>query len=127
MRKIETAMIAAIREAIGDPYTDGPQFKGGNTVVFANGNGVVHTPNFTRWIEVIFYDTVIALIEPQCGRISLYTGGHYTATTKSRLNAILSELSDGLYIEQRKGQWFKCKGGYTYDRFTEGSTVTLRP
>ncbi len=126
MRKIETAMIDAIRSAIGDLYADGPQFKQGNTVVFCNGSGLAHTLSFTRWIEVIFRGTVIALIEPECSRLSLYSGGFKTATTKSRLNAILRSLSDGFYIEQRKGEWTVGKGGYYYDRFSEGFPVTLR-
>ena len=127
MRKIESAMIQAIRDAISDPYTKGQQFKGGNTIVFCNGNGVVHAPGFTRWIEIIFHNTVIALIEPQTSRISLYTGGYKTPTTKSRLNAILGSFSNGFYIEQKKGEWVKCKGGYVYDKFTEGDCVTLWP
>ena len=125
MRKIEAAMIAAIREAIADPYTDGQQFKKGNTVVFCNGSGVVGTPNFDRWIEVIFHNTVIALIEPQTGRFSLYTKGFRTATAKSRINAILGSLSNGLYIYQKQGEWIVGKGGYRYDSFHEGYPVTL--
>jgi hypothetical protein len=125
MRKIESAMIAAIREAIADPYTDGQQFKKGNTIVFCNGSGVVGTPNFSRWIEVIFHNTVIALIEPQTGRLSLYSGGFRTATTKSRLNAILSSLSNNLYIAQKNGEWYIGKGGYRCDSFSEGYPVTL--
>ena len=125
MRKIETAMVDPIRSAISDPYADGSQFNQGNTVVFCNGSGVAHTPNFARWIDVIFYGTTIALIEPQCNRLSLYSGGVRTATTKSRLNAILRSLSDGFYIEQRKGEWTVGKGGFHYDRFCEGFPVTL--
>lgn len=118
-------MVAAIRAAIADPYCDGRQFKGGNTIVFCNGSGVVGTPSFTRWIEVILCDTVIALIEPQAGRLSLYTKGNKTATIKSRINAILQSLSNGLYVYEQKGQWIVGKGGYRYDNFCEGFPVTL--
>lgn len=125
MRKLEAEMITAIREAIADPYIDGQQFKKGNTVVFCNGSGVVGTPSFTRWIEVILHNTVIALIEPQTGRLSLYTKGFRTVTTKSRINAILGSLSNGLYIYQQRGEWIIGKGGYRYDSFYEGFPVTL--
>jgi hypothetical protein len=125
VKKLETAMIATIREAISDPYTDGQQFKKGNTVVFCYGSGVVGTPNFSRWIEVILYDKVIALIEPQTARLSLYTGGFQTATTISRLNAILESLSNGLYVYRKNGELTVGKGGYRYDSFYEGYPVTL--
>ena len=127
MRKIETAMVAAIREAIADPYCSGPIFRQSNTTVFQTGNGAIRTPNFSRWIEVILYETVVALIEPQAGRLSLYSGGFRTATTKSRLNAILESMGDGFYIAQNKGQWGIYKGGYFYEPFYEGRPFTLRP
>jgi hypothetical protein len=116
MRKVEAAMIAAIRKAIADPYTKGQQFKKDNTVVFCNGSGV---------IEVRLYDTVIALIEPQIRMFGLYSGGFRTTTTKSRLNAVLGAFSNGFLIYQEKGQWYIYKGGRCYDRFDDGFAVTL--
>jgi hypothetical protein len=125
VKKLETAMIATIREAISDPYTDGQQFKKGNTVVFCYHSGVVGTPNFTRWTEVILYDKVIALIQPSRGRLTLYTGGLQTATIISRLNAILKSLSNGLYVYSKNGELTVGKGGYRYESFYEGFPVTL--
>jgi hypothetical protein len=125
MRKVEAAMIAAIRKSIADPYAEGQQFKKDNTVVFCNGSGVVGTPGFSRWIEVILYDTVIAIIEPQTCLIGFYSGGFKTPTTKSRLNAVLGAFSNGFHIYQDKGQWYIYKGGRRYDRFDDGFAVTL--
>jgi hypothetical protein len=118
MRKVEQAMIAAIALRIADPYTEGQQFKKDNTVVFCNGSGV---------IEVILYDTVIAIIEPSSRRISIYSGGLKTTTTKSRLNAILGAFSNGFHIYQEKGQWYIYKGGRRCDRFDDRFAVTLEP
>ena len=123
MRKVEKAMVDAISTTLSDPGVEGPTFKGGNTVVFQTSTD---SPNGYRTLEVIFYDTVICLIEPTT-RFSLYTGGFKTATTKSRLNAILDAISDGFYIAQDKGTWGIYKGGYFYRPFVEGCTFTLRP
>ena len=54
---------------------------------------------------VYLYNNLIAMIGDTW--IELFDGGHQTATTKSRLNAILSAHGcDGEYIFQKKGEWF---------------------
>jgi hypothetical protein len=126
MRKIEAAMISALRETLRDSAFEGQFWKQANTLVWQNHSGTGGTFNHDRWIEVILYSTTICLIEPLAGRLSLYSGGHRTATTKSRLNAILAEIGDGFYIYQRAGNWELWKGGYFYEDFTEGYSLTLR-
>ena len=125
MRKIEARMVEAIRETIADPYLTGQTFKAGNTVVFQTSGGTVRTPNFYRYVEVIFCDTVIALIEPQSGRMTLHSGGYRTVTTKSRLNAILDSMGDNFSIAQDKGEWKLYRNGYFYENFYDGRTFTL--
>lgn len=102
MRKIESQMVSAIREVLADSNFVGQYWKSNNTCVWQNKeNG----PNGRRWIEVILHDTVVALIEPDAVRINLYTKGYRTATTKSRINAVLSEFSGGASVFQKNNEW----------------------
>lgn len=51
--------------------------------------------------------------------IELYTCGYHTNTTKSRLNAILSEHGNGDYIFQKNYEWFVNTNGQVIP-FQEG-------
>lgn len=51
--------------------------------------------------------------------IELYTCGYHTATTKSRLNAILEVHGNGARIYQKDYEWFVSDNGQTIP-FTEG-------
>jgi hypothetical protein len=51
--------------------------------------------------------------------IELYTCGYKTKTTKSRLNAILSDHGNGARVYQRDFEWFVSDNGATVP-FTEG-------
>jgi len=126
MRKIEATMISAIRDTLGDSRFEGRFWHQSNTTVFQTQYGIYNTFSHDRIIEVILSSATICLIEPSASRLSLYTGGYRTNTTKSRLNAILGTMSDGFYICQSKGKWELWKGGYFYDNFTEGCMFTLR-
>ena len=89
MRKIEILMNAAIKA--------GKDFKMDNTeVLYFSG----HDKS-----QVYLYGNLIAEVGPTY--IELFDGGHQTATTKSRLNAILSEHGlPGEYIFQKDYDWF---------------------
>lgn len=90
MRKIEQRMNAAI--------IDERDWKEGNTKV-------VNTDDRT---EVFLYDNKIAEIGDTY--VQLFDGGHRTATTKSRLNAILKEFCiQGECIVQENFEWFVHK------------------
>ena len=54
--------------------------------------------------------------------IELYTCGYYTNTTKSRLNAILSEHGNGARVYQKDFEWFVSDSGNTVP-FTEGMVL----
>lgn len=54
--------------------------------------------------------------------IELYTCGWYTNTTKSRLNAILSEHGNGARIIQEKGEWYLVENGLKVV-FTDGMII----
>ena len=85
-RKIERLMNAAI--------TSGKDWKLNNTEVVACSNVV----------DVFLHGNLIARIGETW--IELFDGGHQSKTTKSRLNAILSEHGCGESIFQKNFQWF---------------------
>ena len=86
MRKIETAMNAAI--------TSEQDWKKDNTKV-VNEEGVS---------LVYLYDNLIAMVGDTW--LELFDAGYQTATTKSRLNAILEKNGNGERIYQKDYQWF---------------------
>jgi hypothetical protein len=87
MRKIETQMNAAIR--------DSKDWKSGNTMV-SSADGVSF---------VFLHGNCIAQIGETFVR--LFDGGWQSATTKSRLNAILFAFGmDGERVFQKNFQWF---------------------
>lgn len=53
---------------------------------------------------VYLYSNLIAMVGDTW--LQLFDGEHQTATTKSRLNAILSKHGNGEYVFQKKGKWF---------------------
>ena len=121
-RKIEAQMNSAIRECLRDSNFVGKYWGKDNTCVFQQKeNG----PNGRRWIEVILHNTVVALIEPDAMRISLYAKNYRTNTTKSRINAVLGEFST-YSIFQKNKQWMYS--GRTWDKeepFYDGLAVGL--
>jgi hypothetical protein len=92
MRKIETQMNAAI--------TAGKDFKLANTEVVACSNVS----------DVFLHGNLIARIGETW--IELFDGGWQSVTTKSRLNAILSEHGiPGECVFQKNFQWFVQQEG----------------
>jgi hypothetical protein len=53
---------------------------------------------------VYLYSNLIAMIGDTW--LELFDGGYQTTTTKSRLNAILSEHGSGEYVYQKNFNWF---------------------
>lgn len=101
MRKIERLMNAAI--------TNGKDFKLDNTEVVACSNVS----------DVYLHGNLIARIGETW--IQLFDGGWQTVTTKSRLNAILSEHGCGdERVFQKKGQWFLSSNDYGTIPFFSG-------
>ena len=87
MRKIERLMNAAI--------TEGRNWASANTSVTMNGNIA----------EVRLHGHLIAEVSAEC--VTLHDGGYQSATTKSRLNAILSQHGlPGEGIFQKNWEWF---------------------
>ena len=87
MRKIERLMNAAISE--------GRDWSSANTSVTMNGNIA----------EVRLHGNLIAEVSDEC--VTLHDGGWQSVTTKSRLNAIMSEhCLPGEGVFQKEWEWF---------------------
>lgn len=86
MRIIEKQMNQAVNKEIN--------WKNSNTQV-VNNDGVS---------EVYLYDNLIALIGDTW--MQIFDGGHQTATTKSRLNSLLSEHGCGERVFSQNFEWF---------------------
>ena len=72
---------------------------------------------FTNHSDVYLYGNLIARIGETY--IELFDGNHQTATTKSRLNAILSEHGcPGEYVFQKNFDWFVNYNGGTIPFFS---------
>ena len=104
MRKIERLMNAAI--------TAGKDFKLDNTEVVSCSNVS----------DVYLHGNLIARIGETW--IELFDGGWQTVTTKSRLNAILSEHGiPGEGVFQKKGEWFFKSNDYGVIPFFSGMRI----
>lgn len=104
MRIIEQQMNTAINKCI--------DWKNGNT-------SVTYSPERDA-SYVYLHGNHIATIGETF--IELYTCGYYTNTTKSRLNAILSEHGNGARVYQKQFGWFVSDRGNTVT-FTEGMVL----
>ena len=96
MRKIENDMIAAIRSR--------NSYKCDNTVVEQGEHG---------YAEVRLHGNRIARLNYNNGVLELSDCGYRTATTKSRLNALLDAFTNtggGQGIYQRAGKWLWKQG-----------------
>jgi hypothetical protein len=92
MRKIETQMNAAIRDSLN--------WKSGNTEVTFDAE--------TQESKVFLFGNHIATIGDNF--VQIFDGGYQSATTKSRLNAILQEHGiKGEGVFQRNFNWFVHK------------------
>ena len=85
MRKIETLMGEAITQALNWKLANTKVTESdGVSYVYLHGNLIAQVGE--TWLE-------------------LYDGGYRSATTKSRLNAILRFCGNGEYIYQKNHQW----------------------
>ena len=103
MRKIETQMNRAI--------VNRNNWSNSNTFVEYNSN--------TNCSTIVLHRTAIAVYDHNTQALKLNTGGWHTNTTKSRLNAILSELITGARVFQHKFNWYLSYNNSTHD-FNDG-------
>tara|TARA_B100000497_G_scaffold115407_1_gene138918 strand:- start:351 stop:689 length:339 start_codon:yes stop_codon:yes gene_type:complete len=91
MRKIERQMIHAIN-------CPGKRW--------SNSNTRVRWSDDQKFVEVLLHGHIIASINYGKHRAVISACGYETVTTKSRLNAILSDLVPGARIHAKNFEWF---------------------
>ena len=103
MRKIEQQMNRAI--------VNKNDWSNSNTKVDYNSN--------TNCSTVVLHRTAIAVYDHNTQALKLNTGGWYSVTTKSRLNAILQGLITVASVFQKYFIWFLNYNNQTHD-FNDG-------
>ena len=103
MRKIERQMNFAI--------SNKGNWAGSNTSVSYNEN--------TNCSSVYLHGHQIATVDHNTNAVKLDSCGYETVTTKSRLNALLSEVKYGCRVFQKNWNWFVSYNNQTQD-FVDG-------
>ena len=86
---------------------------------WSNSNTVVDYNSNTNCSTVVLHRTAIAVYDHNTQALKLNTGGWYSVTTKSRLNAILSEVMYGAGVFQKNFNWFLSYNNQTHN-FNDG-------
>ena len=107
MRKIESQMNSAIRSR--------SSFSSANTSVVIDDNNAAY---------VYLHGNHIATIDND--NVTLFDGGWQSNTTKSRLNAIINEFTDGTKngVFQKNWTWYVTDNGETKE-FENGMTLAI--
>ena len=90
---------------------------------WSNSNTFVEYNSNTDCSTIVLHRTAIAVWDHKNQALKLNTGGWYSVTTKSRLNAILSELIAGARVFQRDFNWFLSYNNQTHD-FMDGMILS---
>jgi len=99
MRKIEQQMNSALlRKA---------NWSGSNTTVQYN--------ELTNCSSILLHGHQIATLDHHTNALKLSSCGYTTNTTKSRLNALLSEFKYGCKVFQKNWDWFLSTNNQTVD------------
>ena len=77
-----------------------------NKINWSNSNTFVDYNSNTDCSTIVLHRTAIAVYDHNTQALKLNTGGWYSVTTKSRLNAILSELIAGARVYQKAFDWY---------------------
>ena len=110
MRKIETQMNTAIRNK--------KNWAGSNTSVFTENDSA-----FGLESKVYLHGNHIATYNHSLKELELHDGGWQSNTTKSRLNALCSELATGFGVFQKNWEWFISDFSNDKKEFDNGITV----
>ena len=86
-----------------------------NKINWSNSNTFVEYNESTNCSTVVLHRTAIAVYDHNTQALKLNTGGWPTVTTKSRLNAILSELKCGFRVFQKNFDWYLSTNNQTVD------------
>ena len=113
MRKIEAAMVMAVRSCINGCEKG---WRSGKTSVSVEHEGIHGTAGYERSVVVRLHGNEIARFDSalsharECRGLRITDAGWQTVTTKSRLNALLSCFAEGSCLYQKKGQWYAPDG-----------------
>ena len=88
-----------------------------NKINWSNSNTFVEYNENTNCSTVVLHRTAIAVYDHNTQALKLNTGGWYSVTTKSRLNAILQGLIVGASVFQRDFNWFLNYNNSTHNFF----------
>ena len=86
-----------------------------NKINWSNSNTFVEYNSNTNCSTVVLHRTAIAVYDHNTQALKLNTGGWHSVTTKSRLNAILSELKCGFRVFQKNFDWYLSTNNQTVD------------
>ena len=86
-----------------------------NKINWSNSNTFVDYNSNTNCSTVVLHRTAIAVYDHNTQALKLNTGGWHSVTTKSRLNAILSELKCGFRVFQKNFDWYLSTNNQTVD------------
>lgn len=101
MRKITSQSV--------DAFVNGYGFNQGNTSVSSCGYDEIKA-----WFFML-HNNRIAEKAVHLNELTIWDAGWQTVTTKERLNGILSRLTFGWSLFQKKGQWFLTNGDVTHE------------
>ena len=82
---------------------------------WSNSNTFVEYNSNTDCSTIVLHRTAIAVYDHNTQALKLNTGGWHSVTTKSRLNAILSELKCGFRVFQKNFDWYLSTNNQTVD------------
>lgn len=106
MRKIEQMMVGAV--------VVHQNWKSGNTRV-----EICQKDGADRYAKVYLYENLISIVDYVRMTVTLYTGGWYSNTTKSRLNALCNKR-----IKARDFTWY-IKAEFGLQEFVNGVTIPM--
>ena len=90
---------------------------------WSNSNTFVEYNESTNCSPIVLHRTAIAVYDHNTQALKLNTGGWHSNTTKSRLNAILSELKCGCGVFQKNFDWYLSTNNQTVD-FWDGMILS---
>ena len=90
---------------------------------WSNSNTFVEYNSNTDCSTIVLHRTAIAVYDHKNQALKLNTGGWYSVTTKSRLNAILDHLMYGARVFQKDFNWYLSYANQTHD-FNDGMILS---
>ena len=90
---------------------------------WSNSNTFVEYNSNTDCSTIVLHRTAIAVYDHKNQALKLNTGGWYSVTTKSRLNAILDQLMYGARVFQKDFNWYLSYNNQTVD-FWDGMILS---